>query len=76
MKSNTQQETPITLSGIDIEKFWHFIYLGSILSKTGRIDDDIKARIAKARHAFAILKQIGETETFPCELNFEYLTTL
>ena len=35
-----------------------FIYLGSIVSKKGSTDEDIRARIGKARQAFAMLRPI------------------
>ena len=35
-----------------------FIYLGSIVSKKGGTDEDIQARIGKARQAFAMLRPI------------------
>lgn len=35
-----------------------FTYLGSIVSKKGGTDEDIQARIGKARQAFAMLRPI------------------
>lgn len=50
MRIHTQQEISVTLSGSDVEKVQHFIYFGSIISKIGGTDEDMKARIVKARH--------------------------
>lgn len=58
MRIKTTQETPITIDGETIEEVNQFTYLGSIISKTGGTDEDIKARIAKARHAFVTLRPV------------------
>ena len=41
-----------------VEKIVSVPYLGSIVSKKGGTDEDIQARIGKARQAFAKLKPI------------------
>ena len=41
-----------------IEEVDEFKYLGSIVSKKGGIDEDIQARIGKARQAIAMLRPI------------------
>ena len=41
-----------------IKEVDEFIYLGSIVSKKGGTDEDIQARIGKARQAFAMLRPI------------------
>ena len=45
----------------DIEDVSSFTYLGSTVSTTGGTDDDIKARIGKARVAFNILQNIPKS---------------
>ena len=42
----------------EIKEVDKFTYLGSVVSKNGRADDDIKSRINKARHAFRSLRPI------------------
>ena len=58
MRLQTRTETPITLNGRDIEEVDHFTYLGSVVNKKGGTDEDVKARISKARHAFVSLKPV------------------
>ncbi|PVD20982.1 hypothetical protein C0Q70_19146 [Pomacea canaliculata] len=52
MKINNKQELPTKLQGENILETDCFTYLGSIVSKDGGADDDIKSRINKARHSF------------------------
>ena len=54
MRMNVTNTTPIMLQTGDIEEFSSFIYLGSTVSTTGGTDDDVKARIGKARVVFTI----------------------
>ena len=68
MKLNTTANTPpITVGGGEpIQEVESFIYLGSVVDKKGGTDQDVTARIGKARTAFVMLKklwasrQIGE----------------
>ena len=55
---NVNQEASIFIGGQALEDVDKFIYLGSIVIKTGGEDEDVKARIAEARHAFVTLKPI------------------
>jgi hypothetical protein len=43
---------------IEVENVEQFTYLGSIISTTGRTDEDIKARKRKAQQTFAMLKLV------------------
>ena len=52
---NTQS---IQMDGRAIEDVDSFTYLGSMVSKTGGTEEDVKARIGKARHAFAMLRPV------------------
>ena len=61
MKINVKQPTPITLEGEPLEEVEQFTYLGSIVSKSGGTDEDIQARINKARHAFAMLRPVWKS---------------
>ena len=46
----------VLIAGERVEEVDEFTYLGSIVSKKGGTDEDIQARIWKARQAFATLK--------------------
>ena len=48
----------IELSNRDIEDVTSFTYLGSVINITGGTDEDVQARIGKARSAFNILGNI------------------
>ena len=48
MQINASQEAPLTVDGQAIEEVDRFTYLGSIVSKKGETDEDIKARINEA----------------------------
>ena len=61
LRINAAQDTPVTLGGKAIEDVAQFTYLGSIVSKTGGTEEDIRARIGKARHAFVTLKPIWKS---------------
>lgn len=51
MQINASQEAPLIVDGQAIEEVDRFTFLGSIVSKTGGTDEDVKARINKAREA-------------------------
>nr|KAG5690948.1 hypothetical protein BaRGS_027267 [Batillaria attramentaria] len=55
---NHKQHDPIQLHQEDIKEVDKFIYLGSVVSKDGGTDEDIKSRTNKARHAFRTLRPI------------------
>ena len=58
LRTNHEQEAPITINGTAVEDVKEFVYLGSKISQTGGTDEDITARIKKARQAFAILRPV------------------
>ena len=57
-RMNVAQYTPIMLEGKAVEDVAQFTYLGSVVSRTGGTEEDIKARIGKARHSFVTPKLI------------------
>nr|KAG5707615.1 hypothetical protein BaRGS_030997 [Batillaria attramentaria] len=63
LRTNNQQEAPVTISGKAVEDVSEFVYLGSKMSQTGGTDEDTKARVKKARQAFAILKPVWRATT-------------
>ena len=58
MRIGTKRGDGGLVAGERVEEVDEFTYLGSILSKKGGTDEDIQARIAKARQAFAMLRPI------------------
>ncbi|XP_061169567.1 uncharacterized protein LOC133178930 [Saccostrea echinata] len=58
MRLLNKQQTPIMLGEHNLKDIDTFTYLGSNVSATGGTDEDIKARINKAQHAFITLKPV------------------
>ena len=58
MRVGTKQDDVVMIAGEQIEEVDKFRYLGNIVSKKGGTDEDIHARIGKARQAFAMLRPI------------------
>lgn len=63
MKVKTRKGGPITIEVEELKDVEKFTSLGSIISKTGDSDDDIKSRISKAQQAFAMLKPVWSSAT-------------
>ena len=61
LRNNSQTADPITIGGKDIEEVTEFTYLGAKVTTDGNSESEIKARIRKARGAFAALKNIWKT---------------
>ena len=58
MRIETKRGDGVSVAGEPIDEVDEFTYLGSIVSKKGCTDEDIQARIGKARQAFAMLRPI------------------
>ena len=58
MRIGTKRGDGVSVAGERVEEVDEFTYLGSIVSKKGGTDEDIQARIGKARQAFAMLRPI------------------
>ena len=58
MRVNNKQQDPVQLHQENIREVDKFVYLGSVVSKNGGTDEDIKSRINKARYAFNTLRPI------------------
>ena len=58
MGVNTNRQEAVQLQGKEIKEADSFTYLGSVVSKDGGTDEDIRNRINKARHAFNALRPI------------------
>ena len=61
MRVNNKQQDPLQLHQESMKEVEKFVYLGSVVSKDGGSDEDIKSRINKARHAFNTLRTIWKT---------------
>ena len=64
MVINKQRQEPITVNEEIIESVDQFTYLGSIISTDNGAMKDIKARLAKARTAFAKLQPIWKSNNY------------
>ena len=62
MRVNNRKQDPVQLHQENIKEVDKFVYLGSVVSKDGGTDEDIKSRINKARHAFNTLRQIWRSK--------------
>ena len=58
MKINTKATDPVKVNNDPIKEVDSFVYLGSVIDKTGGTDQDVTARIGKARAAFITLRNI------------------
>ena len=58
MKINNKQQLPITLNSETLPEADKFVYLGSVVASNGGAEDDVGARINKARHAFITLRRV------------------
>jgi len=72
LKINARTAERLSLDGHTIEDVDSFTYLGSIVSKSAGTEEDIKARIGKARQAFAILKPIWNNRNIHLNTKLEH----
>ena len=64
MSINTTPTAPVTVNGEPLEFVQDFTYLGSLISKGNGGQQDIKARLGKARCAFAKLQNIWKSNQY------------
>ena len=64
MSINTTPTAPVTVNGEPLEFVQDFTYLGSLISKDNGGQKDIKARLGKARCAFAKLQNIWKSNQY------------
>ena len=57
IKINTTAKTPVTVGARPIKVVDSFVYLGSIVDQQGGTDQDVTARVGKARRAFNMLRK-------------------
>ena len=58
MRIDTKRDDGVSVAGERVEEVDESTYLGSIVSNKGCTDEDIQARIGKAKQAFAMLRPI------------------
>ncbi|KAL8622673.1 hypothetical protein ACOMHN_009307 [Nucella lapillus] len=75
LRFNNQQQDPVRLQQEEIKEVEKFTYLGSVVSKDGGADDDIKSRISKARHAFKTLQPIWQSSALSLHNKIRILNT-
>jgi len=64
MKLNNINAAKINMRGVELEDVDQFTYLGSIVSKEGGTDQDIRPRIVKATAVFKTLRPIWTASAF------------
>ena len=67
IKINTTANTPITVGGEPITEVESFVYQGGTTTKQGGTDEDVTARIGKAKSAFIMLKKVWTTKEISTE---------
>ena len=58
LRINAGTDEPVTIEGEELGEVASFIYLDSVMDKSGGTDADVKTRIGKARSAFNMLKKV------------------
>ena len=64
MRYNAKDQTPISIDGKDVEDVDSFTYLGVIVNKTGGAEQDITARVGKARSSFNKLTKVWKSSQY------------
>lgn len=61
MRVQSCENRPLRLNGTPLESVAKFVYLGSTVTNSGGSDDDVDARIRKAKGAFALMKPVWDS---------------
>ncbi|VDP24707.1 unnamed protein product [Schistosoma curassoni] len=72
---NTTYTNRITIDGEDLEDVKTFTYLGSIINEHDGSDEDVKARIGKARAAYLQMKNIWNSKQLSTNINVRIFNT-
>ena len=75
MGIDNKQQDPVQLQQNNIKEVDKFIYLGSVVNKDGGMDEDIKCRISKARHAFNTLRPIWRSTALSLRQKIKIFST-
>ena len=63
MRENARKNEALTVNGLALEDIEKFTYLGATVSKQGGGEEDIKARLGKARGAFVKLNRVWNSSS-------------
>jgi hypothetical protein len=75
MRINNNQEAPVTIDGRNVNDVEEFVYLGSKISKSGGTEEDIRARINRARCAFTVLRPIWKNSAISNQTKIRILNS-
>ena len=64
MRYNAKDQTPVSIDGKDVEDVDSFTYLDAIVNKTGGAEQDITARVGKARSSFNKLTKVWKSSQY------------
>jgi len=76
MKILTRDMEPIKLSSGNVEEVQQFTYLGSIVSTDGGTEEDVKARIGKARVVFHMLDKLWKSKVISRHTKLKFSTPM
>ena len=62
MRIKTDNDRPVSLASDPVEEVEEFVYLGSIVSKNGGTDEDIKRRFTLARSLFRLMEKLWKSK--------------
>ena len=68
MRINARNPDPVTVSGAQVEDVEKFTYLGCIATRTGGTEEDVEARIRKARNSYHDLRKIWNSRQISIKL--------
>ena len=68
MRINARNPDPVTVSGAQVEDVEKFTYLGCIVTRTGGTEEDVEARIRKARNSYHDLRKIWNSRQISIKL--------
>ena len=73
LRLNTTSNENVQIDEHDIEDVESFVYLGAYISKSGGTEEDIKARLGKARAAYNKLDKIWKNSQFTYKTKIKIL---
>ena len=75
MRVKNKNQGSVKLHHEEIEEVYKFFYLGSVVSKDGGTDEDIKSLINKARQVFNTLRQIWRSRVLSVRIKIKLFNT-
>ena len=64
MRIKTDNDRPVSLASGPVEEVEEFVYLGSIVSKNGGTDEDIKRRLTLARSSLRMMDKVWKSKIY------------